>query len=501
VAHGRAVLRHRGVFAPSVLVEVLERHAIECYTVGLGAEAAATQEDAVALRRELADPRALGVALRWLSRMTWWAGNRAPAEAAGAEAVEIFAGAGDEAGLALALCNQSQLFALAGQWDGAIAVGERAAAMARNLGDPGLLSHALNNVGLASGDSGRAAAQELLEESLRVALDAREIEQACRAYTNLSWFFIGELRFGEALDTLADATDLAEEAEFDGFLRYLHVSAGIAHLARAAWDDAERDAAWGMDASPPSRCPALYVTGRARVRRGDTAGEPLISEAFDIAVRLGEAQRLGPAGAVLIEAGWLGGDASGAAARVLPWFDEVFRRGHRGVAAELAYWLRVAGHEVAVVEVDHPYAHLAAGRWRQAAAAWVDCPYERALALSQSPDAGDVLAALSILDGIGAVPLARMVRSRLRDLGVARVPRGPASSTRDNPAGLTDRQVQVLRLLADGLTNAEIASRLVLSVRTVDTHVATILGKLEVPTRRDAARRATDLGLLGGSRQ
>ena len=76
------------------------------------------------------------------------------------------------------------------------------------------------------------------------------------------------------------------------------------------------------------------------------------------------------------------------------------------------------------------------------------------------------------------------------------MPRGPASSTRDNPAGLTDRQVEVLRLLADGLTNSEIASRLVLSVRTVDTHVATILGKLDVSTRRDAARRAADLGLL-----
>ncbi|HET9556879.1 MAG TPA: helix-turn-helix transcriptional regulator, partial [Actinomycetota bacterium] len=66
--------------------------------------------------------------------------------------------------------------------------------------------------------------------------------------------------------------------------------------------------------------------------------------------------------------------------------------------------------------------------------------------------------------------------------------------TRANPAGLTDRQLEVLQLLAEGLTNAEIADRLVVSVRTVDHHVAAILAKLNVASRREAARAAADLG-------
>jgi DNA-binding NarL/FixJ family response regulator len=61
---------------------------------------------------------------------------------------------------------------------------------------------------------------------------------------------------------------------------------------------------------------------------------------------------------------------------------------------------------------------------------------------------------------------------------------------------LTSRQTDVVALLAEGLTNAEIAARLVLSVRTVDTHVAAILDKLDARTRRDAAARAKALGLL-----
>jgi DNA-binding NarL/FixJ family response regulator len=90
----------------------------------------------------------------------------------------------------------------------------------------------------------------------------------------------------------------------------------------------------------------------------------------------------------------------------------------------------------------------------------------------------------------------RQVRRRLRELGVTRIPRRPTAGTRAHPAGLTRRQADVLALLAEGLTNAEIAAHLVLSVRTVDSHVAAALEKLGTRTRRDAATRAAELGLL-----
>jgi DNA-binding NarL/FixJ family response regulator len=153
-----------------------------------------------------------------------------------------------------------------------------------------------------------------------------------------------------------------------------------------------------------------------------------------------------------------------------------------------------------MVEVDHPYVLQTAGRWREAADQWqrAGCPYEYARTLAASPDPDDLLTALATLDGMGAEPLARRVRGRLKELGVTRVPRGPVPSTRENPAGLTGRQVEVVRLLADGLSNAEIAARLVLSVRTVDSHVAAVLDKLDAPTRREAAARARSLGLVAG---
>ena len=140
-----------------------------------------------------------------------------------------------------------------------------------------------------------------------------------------------------------------------------------------------------------------------------------------------------------------------------------------------------------------------AGPWRLASCgqSWAElgCPYHQAAALADSQDPATLLEALPILDSLGATPLARQVRAGLRQLGVPNVPRGPVAGTRENPAGLTDRQLEVLRLLARGLTNGEIATQLVLSVRTVDRHVAEILAKLGVASRRQAAARAETLGI------
>jgi DNA-binding CsgD family transcriptional regulator len=88
------------------------------------------------------------------------------------------------------------------------------------------------------------------------------------------------------------------------------------------------------------------------------------------------------------------------------------------------------------------------------------------------------------------------VARRLRERGVRSVPRGPRPATRDTPAGLTARELDVLRLLADGHTNADIAQRLYISTRTVDHHVSSLLGKLGTRTRGGAVAEARRLGLL-----
>jgi DNA-binding CsgD family transcriptional regulator len=166
------------------------------------------------------------------------------------------------------------------------------------------------------------------------------------------------------------------------------------------------------------------------------------------------------------------------------------------VADEAGYWLCRAGDldpgELGeAADADDPYMLRGTGNWRAAAARWeqLGCPFERAAALADADDDEVLLTAVKLADDLGAVALAARVRRRLRAQGTKGVPRGPQPATRANPAGLTARQLDVLELIGEGLTDAEIAQRLVLSVKTVNHHVAAILAKLGVDNRRDAARR------------
>jgi DNA-binding CsgD family transcriptional regulator len=85
----------------------------------------------------------------------------------------------------------------------------------------------------------------------------------------------------------------------------------------------------------------------------------------------------------------------------------------------------------------------------------------------------------------------------MRRLGIHSIPAGPRTATRAHPLGLTQREREVLDLICDGRTNAEIAAQLFISAKTVDHHVSAVLAKLDAPTRSVAASRAARLGLAG----
>lgn len=508
-AHYRLALEHASACSDADRADLLEGSAVECY-LGTQDDSRVIEEqtEAVRLRRHLGDARALGASLRWLSRLCWWSGDRAGAEAAADEAVHVLVPTGDERLLAMAYSNQSQLDMLADRHDRAVTVSGHAIELARRTGDAATLSHALCNNGTARWNRGERDAMALIAEAGAVAEAAGEYEHACRAYGNMIWCYLDELDLSSAAALIPAALALAERAEQQSFHDYVLIERAMVELSQGRFEDALQSADSGLRAPGPVRCAALTVVNRARIRTG-AADPALLDEMWRLAAHLREPQRTDPAGAVLAEAAWLSG---GEGALREPSLVAILRALHTEAVesnnpvnvAELAYWLARAGETLATGPATgpvtgpangriYPYAAQAAGRWREAADGWAAAGYvyERAAALAESPHSDDVIEALVVLDAIGAAPLAAKVRRDLRMRGVAGVPRGPVRATRAHAAGLTPRQAEVLELVREGLSNAEIAARLVISERTADHHVSAILAKLGVTSRHAAAAAAT----------
>jgi DNA-binding NarL/FixJ family response regulator len=153
---------------------------------------------------------------------------------------------------------------------------------------------------------------------------------------------------------------------------------------------------------------------------------------------------------------------------------------------------------VAGADLPEPFRLELAGAGVEAAGLWliIGCPYEAALARgSSSDDEPAMRQGLADLQRLGARTAANRVTRELRRRGVRDVRVGPRASTRDNPGGLTERELEVLSLVAQGLRNNEIAAQLYLSEKTVAHHVSAILRKLGVSTRGQAGAEAIRLGI------
>jgi DNA-binding CsgD family transcriptional regulator len=232
-----------------------------------------------------------------------------------------------------------------------------------------------------------------------------------------------------------------------------------------------------------------------RARRGDPGAWPLLDEAVALAAPRDELQWIAPVAIARAEAAWLEGRHESAIAET-----EVAYEAAAGTwyEAGLAYWRWRAGADTPLPTVGEPQYRLEmSGEPAAASRAWraILCPYEAALALLDG-DEESLKRGLTELQAMGAGPAAKLVTRKLRDRGVRGVPRGPRPSTRGNPAGLTARELEVVELLAEGMSNAQIAEHLVVARKTVDHHVSAILRKLSVRSRGDATAEAARMGLI-----
>ncbi|QEC47549.1 AAA family ATPase [Baekduia soli] len=498
-------LRYADGLPPARRAELLGRRSYECYLTDAIPEAVQARTLALAEHRAAGDVAGEGDAHRWLSRLAWFGGDNATAEAQAQRAIALLEPLEPGPELAMAYSNVAQLRMLTGEDAAAIAWGARAIALAERLGEQETLAHALNNVGVAELRSGAPGGAATLERSLALALAGGLEEHVARAYTNLSSCAVERRDFARADRAHDDGIAYCRERGLDAWLWYMSGYRARSDLDQGRWDAAARGAAEVL-AQPrvaaTSRFSALVVAGRLAARRGEAGHWPALDEALELARRTGELQRLGPVAVARAEARWLGGEPAAVEDETAATLALALRRGDPWVAGELAVWRRRAGLEPApgpaAGALAEPCRLELDGDHRAAAEAWaqVGCPFEAALALTHAGDEASQREALEALQGLGAAAAAARVARRLRERGARGLRRGPHPATRENPAGLTARELEVVELLADGLRNAEIAERLWLSQRTVGHHVSAILRKLDATSRSQAAATALRLRIV-----
>jgi DNA-binding CsgD family transcriptional regulator/tetratricopeptide (TPR) repeat protein len=502
-AQFRRALRFTAHLDVETRAALLERGAREVYVTDQFDEAIAWLRDAVQLRHQSGDILREGDALRQLSTVQRCGGRSTDAHSNGAEAVALLETqpAGPE--LAAAYANVAMLALNASDIDIGIATAQTALDLAARCDDRNVHVHALNTMGvlrlLVGDERGRAA----LLDSLEISLEEGRDENVARAYVHLADLAQRHRRWDFIDPYYTDGSQYCSEHGLDLWARYLHVYYARTELDRGRWDAATSAVPASVDVpgTPLARITALVILGLVRARRGDPEHRSVLDEAARLAERSGELQWLGPVTAACMEAAWLSGRPMTDIVDPGAVLQACISSRAAWWAGEIAWWRRCAGIDEPAPEcAAEPWALLLAGRPGEAAAAWqrLGCPYEEAVALSHSDGPADLRGAFELFDSLGAQSASDLLVRRMRTAGVTRIPRGARATTRANPAGLTTREVDVLRLIARGLRNSEIADELVVSAKTIDHHVSSVLTKLGVSSRGAAAREAARLGVQDG---
>jgi DNA-binding CsgD family transcriptional regulator/tetratricopeptide (TPR) repeat protein len=482
--------------------ELLDSLALQMDFVDRWMDAVETCSAAVALWHELGDSRreadsllSLGWSLRRLCR-------GADFEQASDALLKLAEPLGPSPQLARAYNALAYRHLTRGRYEDSLAVSRQVREMSEQLGLGDVISDSLSIEARAVRAMGNDWTP-LMRAALEVALSGGHEYQVGLVLANMYWMYCSDLRLEEAEQTYHQALAFCDVHDIGTFgACVLGDRAGVLEkLCR--WDESVSITHTMLEeqsVSPANRIPPLSYQAKVMARRGQDGYWRYLDEAMHLAIGLDDPEWLIIVGLARVEAYWLEGRLKAARAEL----DRV-----RDASAALgvpfrrwvALWTRRLTGTAEPIDLE-PFASQLAGDAARAAELWdrLGYRYEAALALLDTEDETLLRESLTRLSDLGAEAAARLLRQRMRDLGIRSIPTGPRTAARTHPRGLTTREQEILELLSQGRSNDEISASLFISVRTVEHHVTAILGKLGATSRKGAAEEALKLDLTHSDR-
>ncbi|MFV2001178.1 MAG: LuxR C-terminal-related transcriptional regulator, partial [Acidimicrobiia bacterium] len=456
-------------------------------------------ERAIHLRRSVGDERALANTLMFASRVNREHANPTQAVAYATEAVTILEPHEPTPELARALGERALLDWIYKEEDAEILVRvDQAMVIAEVVEDDESVMRLLSIKGNLIYSHGDLGGMALMEESRFRAERAADHWGETLALMNMAGMS-GDVRDIErAIDFAQRLRETAARFEIPNVEMTGQAMLSEYLLWKGDWEAAEEAATGVLGSNPTTETLGWRVLATIQSRRGRTEARAAILRMWELAQVAEGLTIADPAAAVLAEYIWLSGERDdGWIAQLEALLERGRLQGVPWPSGAFAFWMWKLGLLDAVPEGTADfYGWIIKGEHRRATTFWHErsIPYEEGLALMHG-DESERIEAVRIFEDLGAAATATRVRHELSDEGVS-VPRGRSRATRNHAAGLTARQAEVLGLLAEGLTNTEIADRLFVSQRTVENHVSAVLMRLDAPDRESAVDVGRARGIL-----
>ena len=486
---------------PAKHAKMLEGYTAELWFANRLTDSTIALKEVIELWHSIGNQLREGNNLALLSEASYLLGWKAEAEQASQSAIALLEALPPSEELARAYKSQSFLREEDRDCAEAVIWGEKAITLAEHFNDSDTLARAYNYAGCAMLVIDYERGLELMRRSLKIGREANLPFAVAGTLANFGQIFVELYQLADAERYLAEGIAYATEHDDDYHLQEMVTWQVLAHLYEGNWAGINETIAKVLQIPNldfTTYTYALLALGRFHIRQGDSDTTAILDEALALSTQADAIVRLGLTRASRAEMAWLAGENDRILEEARTVFDKAIDKNHPWVVGELAFWRWRAGDEINPPSwIAKPFAMQIAGDWHGAAQEWErrGCPYEQALALMDGDEPAQI-AALEIFEKLGARPAAEKLKQKMRSQGIRGIPRGPRLTTRENPYGLTAREMEVLTCLVEGLTNNAIAKKLILSTRTVEHHITSILQKMNVRSRNEAVALTLKTNLI-----